>query len=337
MTHSTSASLARHWALESACPADWWVRLQCCAGGFFHSPLGLRAGAPEGAPIYATLRQGGEVLGVAAGVRFRCRLSCEARHAYFPTMPALVEPEWRDESLEVLAGDLREFGLADVRFDSFDAPVWSALGKRATRQEYVIPLTPGRDGAMPRCSDHHRRHINRGEREQWALEILRGDAAAIALEDVMGLAGKRATERGAGFDPLVPPLAGDPPIDAPWGSTTFAARRGQSLLAAALVGWCNGRAFYISGGATEAGYAAGASAWLHWRIQQRLISDGFATYNLGGAPTTAIQPEDPSHGLHRFKMGFGAEIVGCVGTAWTLRPVHAEGHEMLRWAAGLWQ
>ena len=337
MTRPALSDLSRHWILDHRRPADWWARLQRCAGGFFHSPAGLRATSAAGVPIYATLVQGAEVLGVAVGSRSRCRLSCEARHGYFPTAPALVEPEWRDEALHTLADALHRHGLADVRFDSFDAPPWSSLGKRPDRQEYIVPLAPGRDGEEAECSSHHLRYIRRGEREQWNLGILRGESAANALEEVMGLAGQRAAERGSGFDPVVPPLAADAATDDPWGGTTFAAHRGDTLLAAALIGWCNGRAFYVSGGATEAGYAVGASAWLHWRIQQRLRADGFTAYNLGGAPISATNPADPSHGLHRFKTGFGAEIVACTGASWPLRPVHVESHELLRRAASLWQ
>ena len=325
------------WTIETRTPPNWWERLQRAAGGFFHSPAGLRAGAPDGAPLYATLWRGGQAVGVAAGVRTRCRLSYDARHAYFPTAPALVEPAWRDAALAALADALRDGGIAEARFDSFDAPAWSGEGRGPERLEYVLALTPERSGAMPDCSTHHRRHIRRGEREHWSLGTLHGAAAAAALEDVMGLAGRRAARRGSGFDPLVPAIAADRALDAPWGATTFVARDGLALLAAALVGWSNGRAFYVSGGATEAGYAVGASAWLHWRIQQCLITEGFVTYNLGGAPATAVRPDDPSHGLHRFKTGFGADVVACAGDRWALGPAHLERHRMLRRAAELWR
>ena len=79
------------WIVQVVCPADWAARLQRCEGGFFHSPAGLET-APPGEPLFAQLLRGQEVVGVAVGVRSRCRLSLHARHCYFPTLPALAGP-----------------------------------------------------------------------------------------------------------------------------------------------------------------------------------------------------------------------------------------------------
>ena len=99
------------------------------------------------------------------------------------------------------------------------------------------------------------------------------------------------------------------------------------------MGWANRRAFYLIGGSTPAGYARDAAQWLHWRIMCALADMGFTHYNLGGTAASAVNSEDPAHGLHRFKTGFGAEVVSCRSVGWTLRPAHAQAHRVVRWVA----
>jgi lipid II:glycine glycyltransferase (peptidoglycan interpeptide bridge formation enzyme) len=113
----------------------------------------------------------------------------------------------------------------------------------------------------------------------------------------------------------------------------FAAWNGDTPLAAALIGWGNGRAFYIMGGSTPEGYEAGASVWLHWRIINQLAESRFTHYNLGGASPTASNADDPAHGLYRFKTAFGARIVPCRSLYWTLSVSHARLHQLARWIA----
>src|SRR5690349_11169986 len=72
-----TATAVRHqerWTLEPEMPADWPALVRRLDAGFFHSPLGLRAGAPEGDPIFGRFYRDGEVMGIVAGVRTPCRL-----------------------------------------------------------------------------------------------------------------------------------------------------------------------------------------------------------------------------------------------------------------------
>ena len=62
---------------------------------------------------------------------------------------------------------------------------------------------------------------------------------------------------------------------------------------------------------------------------------GFAAYNLGGNPATAAVREDPAHGLHRFKGGFGPSLSTCQGMHWSLGPGHLGAHRVLK-LARLW-
>lgn len=327
-----------HWVTHAGCPTEWSVRLERCGGGFFHSPRGLAAAAPPGETLFAQLMLGDAVMGVAAAVWSSCRLSLRPRHVYFPTVPAVRWPEHRAEAVATLVTALRLRGAAEIVMDSFDArwrpEVASGEAEARYRLEYVVPLTAEPEVLARRCSEHHRRHVKRGEREGWTLRLLDGEDARALLAVVQRGAAARAAGRGDGFEVAVPHTAlGPSDGGAHWGATTFSAWREDAPLCAALVGWANRRAFYVLGGSTPEGYACHAAAWLHWRIMCYLAEEGFTAYNLGGTPSSAALAGDPAHGLHRFKSGFGAEVEQCRGLRWMPRPSHARAHRVARWVA----
>jgi Acetyltransferase (GNAT) domain len=327
------------WITQGACPPDWWAHVERCGGGFFHTPPGLGAGAPVGEPVFAQLLHGADVVGVAAGVRSQCRLGRRPRHLYFPTAPALVAPSRADEALAALAQALRVEGAAEVGVDSFDAqwqPEVTPCASIETRDrvEYLVPLDRSADDLVRGCSKHHRRHLQNGIRQDWTFQTLDGPEARAVITAVQHAAADRAAERGDPFHATLPAAAGAATDGAaPWGVTTFSVWANGAPLAAALVGWAKPRAYYLVGGSTPAGYTCHAAVWLHWRIMCHLVGAGFTTYNLGGTPATARLPDDPQHGLYRFKSGFGTEIVSRRSVRWTLRPVHVAMHRLVNWAA----
>jgi hypothetical protein len=327
------------WQLDDCCPAAWWEHLERCGGGFFHTAPGLVAAGASGDPMFARLWHGHEVVGVAAGVRQRCRFggARQPRHVYFPTVPAIVCRPRRHETLASLIAALRAAGAAEVVVDSFDAGWRPELvrGAAETRQrlEFVVPLEPDAEEMARRCSKHHRRHLQRGERDGWTLRILDGSEAHALLAAVQREAATRAAARGDPFEAAQPPAASAGDDGGHWGSMTCSAWSGGTPLAAALVGWANHRAFYLVGGSTAAGYERDAAQWLHWRIMCHLADEGFTAYNLGGTPGSAALPTDPAHGLYRFKTGFGAEIIALRNARWTLRPAHVGAHRVVGWMA----
>ena len=333
-------SIQQHqWAIAASCPDDWGHLIEQCGGGFFHSPAGLWSGMPDGAPFFARLARGTRTAGIALGVRRRCSLSKHARHVYLPTLPALGDAVSRDAALAGLVRTLAGQGSAEVVIDSFDAR-WSPNGASGAasitpRQEYVVRLEPGctAEALARRCAAGQRRHLRRGERDGWVVRMLAGDEARGALAHVQHVASSRAADRGNGFVPYAPrsstELAGAA-LDAPWGMLTLAAFRGDVLLCAALIGFAGKRAFYCVGGSTPEGYHASAASWLHWRIMRVLAEHGYTAYNLGGTPASAAQPDDPAHGLFRFKTGMGADVVPCAGACWVFSPIHLRAHGLAR-------
>lgn len=332
---STVRTRELQWVSRSSCPPEWLLHVERCGGAYFHSPLGLLAGAPAGQPLFVQLLHEGRVVGVGAGVRHGCRFSLRPKHVYFPTLPALVCPGREDAALAALADELRRQGAVEAVFDSFDA-AWQpsrqlAATRARQRTEYVVPLQASEEEQAARCDKHHRRYAARGLKEGWSLGMLGGDEARALLAEVQRDASERAAGRGQHFSAEPPAIAAIAVtrLTDPWGATVFGAWDRDTLLAAALIGWANRRAYYISGGSTPAGYACHGSIWLHLKIMAALAATGMRSYNLGGTAASAADPGDPEHGLHRFKSNFGAELRPCGGAQWALQPAHARTHQIV--------
>ena len=331
-----AGSQALRCVITRDCPHDWDALLKECDGGFFHAPLGAEVAAQDGEPVFVRIFAGSDIVGISAGVRRACRLSDIPRHVYFPTLPALAEGVSPRAALDALLQSFRHVEAAEVVMDSFDAH-WSGdatatATEARPRDEYVVPLLSTADELMASLSSGHRRQIRKGDKGAWRLELPEGDDARTLLVQVQEVAASRAAARGSGFAVRVPRLQGlHNAGEHPWGATVFTAWRESTVLAAAMVGWANGRAFYVIGGSTPAGYDCGASVWLHWRIARQLSDAGFISYNLGGVSAAGASPGHPSHGLYRFKMGFGTRVVPCRSMHWTLSPSHARVHQLGRW------
>ena len=333
MTIAAIVSPAGAWELETAPFPAWGDSLRSLGGEFFQSPNGLQVGAPPGTPIYLRYVLDGALAGIAIGVRVNCRLSLRPRHAYFPSWPVFAPGVDQEKALARLTSALRDEALAEVAWDSFDGGWTSPVTVEPARYEYVLPLDGVDDSVEWVEGTQHRRSVRRGDRAGLVMRRLEGQAAADALGQVLVQASARAAQRGIQFAAQVPEIVSAPAYaGGDWGVATYAAMQGDDLRAAVLVGHGPTRAYYLLGGATPEGYDLGASIWLHARIAATYAAGGWQEYNLGGVPVTAIDPTDPSHGLHRFKQGFGGRMVACTGGRWNLGPVHSAGHRFARWA-----
>lgn len=327
------------WTLSRVCPPDWSSYLAETGAGFYHSPLGLLMSVPRGEPVYCSLFDGDSLVGVALGVGRRCRFSTKLRHFDFPALPAVVEARYHSAGLVSLLRELRDLGAAESSIYSLDTTdmecgVVPELNGQ-WRQEYVIPLEEEPEGQAARYRTTYRRYLRRGEREGWTIESLRGEGALETLRRVRGDTATRIMESGRSFNefPHLDLLQSELTESRDgWGVETYAGYRGQTLLAAAMIGWAGRRGYYIIGGSSREGYRRGAAAWLHWRIMCQLIERRHQFYNMGGSPgefATAGSPDDPYHGLYRFKIGLGAKPIPCRGGRWIMRPGHQRLHQLV--------
>ena len=325
------------WTFHEACPPEWADHLSRCGGGFFHSPLGLLAGAPDSEPLFLEWRRDGRLMGIASGVQSPCRLSAKRPHWYFPTLPATVERGDATAALLALVECLKARNAAEVIVDSF-AATWSpdALPRAimTERREYTVPLTSTGEELVAGFTGHHRRNVARGNRVGWSLRTLRGAEAESLITSVHSTAVGRHARRGDRSRAQLPRalkyLTTD--LSSAWGAVVFSAWDGDEPLSAALVGWGNGRAYYLIGGSTLMGYKTNASVWLHWKVMCALHAAGFSEYNLGGAgPVSPAMGGDDGNGLKKFKADYGAAPVPCTSARWVLRPVHMQMHRVGAW------
>lgn len=325
------------WVLSETPPPDLTHWIEAGGGGFFHSPLGLEVGAPDGEPLFATLRAGAEGVGIAVGVLGKCRFASTPRHAYFPTLPAIRPAPWRGRALRALISALSHRGVAEVSLHSFDAG-WMPAGlppDGKLRLEHVVSLEGGADQIMGRLGSGHRRNCRRGIKAGWELRQLYGETARVALSHVLESAAQRAEVLGRGFRPgIFAGLREDAPGTAPRAASlhVLSVMDGDLLLAAALIGVARAQGYYIMGGSTAEGYRSYAGVWLHFSIMNWLAERGCSSYNLGGTPAAAADPADPGHGLYRFKTQFGGETRPCRGAHLVLRPAHMSLHRLLGFA-----
>ena len=333
VSHPPRAFGTLQWLLDTECPPDWVAQLVRFGGGFFHSPIGLAVSKPDGVPLFARLLLGGEVAGIALATEVTCRFGRVPRHAYLPTLPALICLGRRDEALTTLAETLRARGAAEVVIDSFDARWQPGPSLPPAAHEPRLEFLMALDDADPASLAHefaepHRRAVHNGERAGWTLRSVSGrDAWAllwlvqVGSASPVGVPDEVLTQR---IDPA-----------APWGLETFSAWDGSTLLAAALVGWAGNRAYYVMGGATPEGDRTAASVWLQWRIMSLLIERGCRQYSLGGSPAAAAAPVHAAHALYRFRTAFGADVLECRGARWEYGRAHLFTHDVARRMAGL--
>jgi hypothetical protein len=271
-------------------------------------------------------------------VRSGCRLSPRPRHVYFPAFPAIAVAPWRERALASLIDELGGLGAAEVVIDPFDTrwtPERVPYAEGAPRVEHLIAIDAGPEELMQRFGDTFRRTCRRGGREGWRLDPLSGEGARAALQQVQASAALRALGHGRAFVPAVVGALESPACRGGGAVQAFAALSGDTLLAAALVGIAARRGYYVLGGSTPEGYRSRAAVWLHWRIMAWLGERGCRAYNLGGTPAASAHPDDPGHGLFRFKSAFGGDLVPSQGARWVPRPLHVFLHHAGRRAGAL--
>lgn len=192
-----------------------------------------------------------------------------------------------------------------------------------SRTEFILDLTLSEEGQWKRLSTHHRRKIRKAQEAGLLLQEVSTLEGVRALRRLQGSSRDRRVRRGETL-----PLLEDAYYEE-FGRQYFSRNLARLFLmmkedrpvSAALITLYRGRALYVFGGSSEEGFAADAPALLFWQVFSRCRELGIREFNLGGVPGAAVDPGSQSHGLYRFKAGFGGKIVPCVsGVAENLNP-----------------
>lgn len=307
-------------------PEDWAACLERCDGNFYHSPHWADANASPltRALYFRWLNGSGDCTGVALGIERRspvAGIGALFRRLDFESYPALVSLD-RDDVQRAI-GDLLAFadgrGYRAFAVQSFATRVpgveLQSLGLSVTtRHEFVVDLAQPEEEARRRLSSHHRRKIKRASAHGLIFSESCSQEALRASRIVQVQSRDRRVARGE----WIP--SGDDAAYLQMGTRLFAANVGRVFLAshggdvvsAALVWIYRNQAFYLFGGSSDTGFALDAPAWLFWQAFDRCRSLGCTRFNLGGVPASAVLADSQSHGLYRFKEGFGGEQVACV-------------------------
>jgi len=305
--------------------AEWGNWLRELDGNIFHSEEWAETNRSERSqPLYFRwIDQDGRPLGQAIGIerwspthlvgRFSKHLQMESYPAVAANDAALA----RSMVLQVLQF-ARGKGFMGLTLNSYGAavalPELEQLGfEIESRFEFVLDLTLTDDELWHNLSQHHRRKIKKSGQHELKFEEADTLDAIQQLRLLQKNSRERRIRRGESMELLDDSHffeTGKRYFEKHIGRVFMLTDQGQPVTAA-FVTIYSGRAFYVWGGSSDTGFEMNAPALLFWKILPRCRELGCREFNLGGVPAEAAEPAALSHGLFRFKAGFGGRQVNC--------------------------
>jgi len=186
------------------------------------------------------------------------------------------------------------------------------------RTEFVLDLSMTEDELWKRLSSHHRRKVKNAMKHELVFEGASTLDAVRQFRKLQKMSRDRRIHRGESIGVL------DDAYFEEVGGRYFEKNLGhifflthdQKPVSAAFVSIYGGQANYVYGGSSDDGFRMDAPALLFWKIFSWCRDFGCREFSLGGVPASAVNSDSQSHGLYRFKAGFGGEQVMCFsGTA----------------------
>ena len=316
----------------SATPTDEWnALLEQFDSNVYHDPRWIEATLRPGAdPVYFSWSDaGGECRAIAAAHlrrsglpvigRWNSTLNIGSTPAGVQTDSALFASVMRS-----LKREAKRMGCRALTMESHMGYPVQGLASRIglnprPRLEFRIPLQDEPDDIFSRFSSHHRRKVRKAGRSE--LRVAQSDDVA-ALRSLQRGSQARRNARGESMH-----LGGDEPVInamrkmlATGLARLYLAELDDEFVSGALVSWYRNRAYYVFGGSSPDGFRMNAPALVFWRMICDAKDDGLAEFNLGGVPGAAVEASSASHGLYRFKAGFGGDIVELADVDANLRP-----------------
>lgn len=191
------------------------------------------------------------------------------------------------------------------------------------RLEWVIDLTQPEEKLLHNMTSTHRRKIGKARKNDLKLESACNLEAMRQFRKLQVQSRDRRIERGEHIgtaeDSYYERL-GRAYFERNLGRVYLLTYQGEPV-SGAFVSMYAGKAYYVFGGSSDSGFAMNAPALLFWEIFSHCRKLGCHEFNLGGVPASAMDKESQSHGLYRFKAGFGGRQIACVSlSAVNLQP-----------------
>lgn len=307
-------------------PMEWNSEVLELDGTVFHTSEWARFKSGDGIPLYfQLLDEDMELAGIALGIKHKSRfrvISWVTAMLHLTTIPVV-----RDNNANLLQQAINEIinfakkqRFVFLNMDSFYATIYPEsledMGfQTKPRIEFLIDLKKTEKELWEGLKSSHRRKIRRGMKNNLALVEENTIEGLNKLRKLQFESRERARKRGQDYD--VGAEKGYERIKAcliDGGiAKIFCAKKEGEIVSSALIGIYNKKAFYISGGTNSTGYRSSAPSFLFWNVMTSLKRLGFQELNFGGVPKGAKSEASLSHGLYRFKDGFGGKLIDCVG------------------------
>jgi len=193
----------------------------------------------------------------------------------------------------------------------------------AHRLEFVIDLTLSEEQLWRNLHTNHRRKIGKARKHGLKFEYASDLEAMREFRKLQVQSRDRRENRGehiGTMDDSYYERFGRAYFERDLGRVYFLTHGGTAV-SGAFVSMFAGKAYYVFGGSSDEGFSMDAPALLFWEIFSHCCSLGCHEFNMGGVPAAAMDKGAQSHGLYRFKAGFGGQQVPCTSlTAENLQP-----------------
>lgn len=177
------------------------------------------------------------------------------------------------------------------------------------RFEFTIDLRRDDDSRWSEIKQSHRRKIRKAEKAGVTIRDARDPA--VELHALQKSTSERRAAQGEQMDylseeryRLLCETLGDD-------ATALIAELDAEPVSSMLIAKRGPHSYYLLGGTNERGLAANAASLVFWEASRRLHASGLESLNLGGTPADAADGASPSHGLYRFKLGWGTTPSEC--------------------------
>jgi len=324
-----------HLVVSETADPDWPLWLESLNGNIYHSKEWAEIqGSATSRPLFFHWRnEADSVIAIAVGIESWSGIPLLGRHSKrleFETYPATKS------SLEGLINDLlpqlleyaQKSGHSLLKVQSYYAdsvvPQVGQLGfLTEDRLEFVIDLALPEELLWKNLSGTHRRKIGKARKYELKLETADDLEGMRKFRKLQVQSRDRRLDRGEDIGSIEDAYyekLGQAYFDRNLGRVYFLTLEGIPV-SGAFVSVYAKKAYYVYGGSSDEGFQMNAPALLFWEMFANCRENGCAEFNLGGVPALAADKEAQSHGLYRFKSGFGGREVPCVSlTVGNLQP-----------------
>jgi hypothetical protein len=312
-------------SVSQTTPDRWVDKIRQFSGNLFHSREWADtrlSGCSR--PLFFELRdEQGSCHGIAVGIESWSPARLVGRFSSlleFETYPVVTDdrPDLVQAMVRRIVAYGKQKGCRRVAFQSYlsrtSIPQSGALGLHIEpRLEFVLDLSLSDSQLLGRFNAHHKRKIKKALKHDLQFKEAADMDAMQQFRRLQVDSRDRRLSRGEDMTIM------DDAYYETLGRKYFAVNLGKVFtlnyqgrpVSAAFVALYAGRALYMYGGSSDLGFEKDAPPLLFKYIFARCRELGCREFNLGGVPAEAENTEAPSHGLYRFKAGFGGAQIRC--------------------------